>query len=755
MERLGRFSSFGAVALILFSISSIPLFAQNEADSCATALNQPSDVSLRLSLKDGQSIFREGETITLIAEYSSTAEKKYHMSTRNYDRSGRLSYMEVFCVTPDTGTDPLADYFNGIGMWFGGGLGGDKELGREAQTISLELNEWKSLTPGSYRLSVLSHRIYEPSESSPFLVTAHNFAVRSNEVEFQVIPAEPAWQAEQLSAALRAVDSSGDGDEARHAARVLRFLGSEASTRELARRYWASDQPFGWDLKFGLFGSPHRTAAIEGMKAALGSSQHPVTEEFAQMLATLEIQADPKLKLPVYDEHHDEEWKQAHEIYIAEFDKRTAKYMSQAAAAVQSKTGKARAVTVTELLLSRFELEPAAKSQLRQVLLSSWASLPGRRQAELIQFRWEQVGGPEWLPTLKAIVAGEPNLRHSFDQVDRGIAMRRIYEFAPEQGRDLILKEISNPKGDVGIETLGMLPEKELPPVEQPVLTRLKNGNGTDVDYQLIERYASVRVFPEVKSHYGAGRGRWACVPQTAMLLYFLRVQPQYEISQFNDAFGQREKTGCYRSLITAVGEKFWDLKIERIAIAALNDESVDVQRDAAEALGKYGSARAESALWTRLEKFHQKRQDKAEELSSAPSDDRQALSIAGLEQNLVQAITNGQAWFATEETVHRLQSLVSPQLQNELEASLQEIEREDHSLTLNWSPQGMLWYNVGHYQGKSMAALKQKLAQFPAGTRLSIDTTKAEKEYHKTEFEEIQQAAEGASLVLHVQTSR
>src|SRR5215469_12432495 len=92
---------------------SLVLGAQTSSDPCTTTINQPSDVSLQLKLENGQSVFREGEIIGLAADYSSSVPNKYSLSTASYDRSGRLDGIEVFCLEPDTATDPLYDYFHG------------------------------------------------------------------------------------------------------------------------------------------------------------------------------------------------------------------------------------------------------------------------------------------------------------------------------------------------------------------------------------------------------------------------------------------------------------------------------------------------------------------------------------------------------------------------------------------------------------------------------------------------------------------
>jgi len=153
--------------------------------------------------------------------------------------------------------------------------------------------------------------------------------------------------------------------------------------------------------------------------------------------------------------------------------------------------------------------------------------------------------------------------------------------------------------------------------------------------------------------------------------------------------------------------------------------------------------------------KFHEKWKDRADELHYRPGANPDVLSEVGLEQVLVQAISTGQAWFATEDTIAKLKDWASPQMQAELDGVLQEIRRGDYGLSLNWWPEGMLNYSVGWYSGKGMAALKEKLAQFPSGAHLSLITTVAERDHYRTEFAELEDAAAANALVLQIQTVR
>ena len=54
-----------------------------------------------------------------------------------------------------------------------------------------------------------------------------------------------------------------------------------------------------------------------------------------------------------------------------------------------------------------------------------------------------------------------------------------------------------------------------------------------------------------------------------------------------------------------------------------------------------------------------------------------------------------------------------------------------------------------------SMAALKEKLAQFRSETHLDLITTTAELERHRAEFAEVENAAASDGLTLQVQTPR
>lgn len=725
-----------------------------QAAKCAQTQNSPGDASLRLTLKNGQSVFHQGEIIALTVEYSADSTNKYVASTANYDRSGRLSGTEIFCIEPERGTDPLDDYFHSLPGIMGGGLSSEQDPAHRPLTMDLELNEWKSLPPGSYRLTIIGNRLRLGHESDSATWQNSIIPLRSNTVEFEIRSADPEWQASQLRNATQTLDSPDASQvDQRHAARVLRFLGSEGSARELARRYGALDIPFEWDFKFGLYGTPYREVAIQAMKAELSDPDHPVTRDYVSTLVALEMLSDPKLKLPPYEADHQEQWRRASDAHWAEVERRINGYMQQASAAPRDAA--AQGTMASEMLQSDLPLSSAEKAHWRQVLVSNWSTLPIQRRNELIEYRWEEVGGPEWLPVLQQIVAGPSNPSRAINQPNRGSALLRIVQIAPEDAGPLLLREIGAPQADIGIDILGLLPEHTLPQFEVGWLKEIRQGGAPDVVYQLLDRYGSEHVLPLLQQIYEDQRGQWACIPQTAMLRYFLRIKPNYGVDELAAALVSRQATGCYRTQLSGLGDYVRMPQVQKLAVQQLNDSVPSVASDAAKALHLYGALESEDALWRRLEKFHEQWKDQPDELLHPRPNMIVFDKDSGLEQALVQSILSGQAWFADAAAIGRLKELSSPAMQNSLDSALQSLSVGEFRVDMRWWPKDELNYTLGWYSGEGMTGFREKLAQFPPGSHFKMVTTKALLEAHQAEIDEAKRVASANGELIEIDAPR
>ena len=375
------------------------------------------DASVTVAFADGRSTFREGEIIHLVLSFTSTTDKRYWVENRNYDRSGRLS-IESYCVEPDA-RDPLADFFR-AGAFIGGGLGNEQQLSQEPFTATAELNEWRQPVPGHYRLHVMSYRVWrppDPHEDTPY--GRVGLTLRSNTIEFDVLPQDADWSAQQLREALADYQGSAEEDK-KKAARRLRFLNTKQSAEALAQLFWGlNDQPGGWDLMFGLSGSPYRAEAIAAMQRELHNPDHPITQDFLYALTRLQINADTSWDPPENDAAHPEVsreyWRkrQTHERELMQAA------LTPVVAALPQKTGRARALTAQALAESSDLLTTPTASQIRKQLVLSWADLPEKTKQELIEYRWPLIAGPDMLPILKEFVARPAPPSRTMDAIAR------------------------------------------------------------------------------------------------------------------------------------------------------------------------------------------------------------------------------------------------------------------------------------------------------------------------------------------------
>jgi len=325
-----------AIALLLASTSAFGA----SPDPCSLS-STVADVNVTIAIPDGRSSFREGEIIPLALSFTSTADKRYWADNRNYDRSGRLD-IETYCIEPEA-RDPLADYFR-VGPFMGGGLGNTQQLSEKPFTATADLNEWRQPGPGHYRLYVVSCRVWrppDPGEATPY--GRVSLTLRSNTIEFEIIKADADWQDKQLQGDTAAYQNAAD-EEQRKAARKLRFLNTKPSVETLAKLFWGlNDQPGGWDLMFGLFGSPYRTEAIVAMQREINSPDHPITQDFLHTLMKLQINADTSWNPPAYDSAHPElsqEYWQKRQTHERELMQAA---IAPTVAALPQKTGRSRA----------------------------------------------------------------------------------------------------------------------------------------------------------------------------------------------------------------------------------------------------------------------------------------------------------------------------------------------------------------------------------------------------------------------------
>ena len=326
---------------------------QTAPNPCGASAKAPNDISLHISLKNGQTVFHQGEIVVFTTTYSATTRKKYSVWSGNAVGSPIFGDGELYCLSPDVGvTDNL---FEGA-IWPGIGGAGSTTLGMGDPAIKpmgsdLELNNprtfipgGRSLPAGKYAFRVISQRVTPAVKDIFQRPPKERIPVTSNTVEFEV-RTDTEWQAQQYAEEAKVLNSrSAPPWKKSEAIHKLRFLDTEASVRELADHFhsfvdtgdqaaqWATVSAEQWDIAYALFGSRHRDAAIDDMRAALQNPHRLITQDFASLLAALEMQTDPRFRVPKSDQIEKGAFASAVNADKAEFDRRVQAYLKLASA---------------------------------------------------------------------------------------------------------------------------------------------------------------------------------------------------------------------------------------------------------------------------------------------------------------------------------------------------------------------------------------------------------------------------------------
>jgi len=137
------------------------------------------------------------------------------------------------------------------------------------------------------------------------------------------------------------------------------------------------------------------------------------------------------------------------------------------------------------------------------------------------------------------------------------LALRRIYELAPEEGRRLIIAEMRRPSPRGGRQTLTILPDETLPETDSVFVDNFEKNDNPDIHSVLIARYGSPNIFSRVMALLDERIGNMDCYQQSRLLAYCLRVDASGSIEPIRRALTARGKgnTKCYPNVFRSVAE--------------------------------------------------------------------------------------------------------------------------------------------------------------------------------------------------------
>jgi len=734
----------------------------------------PEGVSFTLRLEEDKIQFKPGEVIRVEFSFTSDLPDAYDLDGRTYDRGGRLQLDKYFLDHKNDVADPLKDYIFGDG----GGLSPiPPPLSDKPYKMTFELNQWFRFDqPGRFRLYVTAPRVRKKDERQ----FSNGAEVTSNIIEFEILPRDDEWAEQELRVITRLLDSADPKMDRRPVCQRLRFLNTEAAASEMIRRFGEPLDVCRYDYLMGLIGSAHRVFIVKEMERRLEAPDQIVSDTYLYTLSQVAANLQQKEQVPSPTESNDErQAKMAAEASRTKWDssqKLQFQYAERLMSALPTKRGKARAIAAHTLLEMLWNnslqgLQPSFTNprqpgghnseiikKLAPEIIAVFDDLPTNIQTGLLGYRWKQLAGPAMLPVVRHILSDRPANDQSYESNDlRGMALRRLYELAPDEGRRLIIDELRHPYPSVvGLATLRLLPDETLPQLEETLAENLERSlsgksGSADVFSSLIERYATASVLPRVRAFYGGKVGQRACSYQASLLAYFLRVDPAMGIDMVNQELAARgpEFTHCYASLLPDVAKLRMTPELEDLAIEHLDDSDPEVVINAASTLGQYGSAGAEKPLWTRLEKWIQEWRGRAEELPKNFDSSHPNFWPKQIGPALRQALSQSPAWLINHEELERLrQSCLD---KDELQQFNYQAGDMSGEIRITFQPGDEGWGNaqVAHYQCNSLSTLKMKLSQFPKNTTFTWNSYGQDQSAAEQVFSEVKTFLEEKSMKL------
>jgi hypothetical protein len=696
-----------------------PVRAQ-ELPAPEMASQQNSGATLTIRFADAGSRFHVGEVIPLELSFSASAPDTFQYSNANYDRSGRLD-MEQFHVTPAS-RDPLRNYYSTLQMIIGGGLSSSGVLKDTAYVIHEQLNEWIAPDrPGHYSVYVTSGRVNHmgADRCGPMML-------QSNSLEFDVVEADAAWQQETLSSAMAILrNDSGTAEQKAAAVRVLRFLDSPGSIRELVSLLGIYAERGHWDEIAGLAGSRNPKLALTELERGMNTPDVAVTQDYLYILGNLEMQVEyaPLPPYPEKDPAQQKIWREEVDARGKQWNELSDALYEKAAAVALGKSSAARTETVRTLLM-RPTREAGTARPLTNLppdeVASAFLNLSPDAQWNVLSTFWARLKIPAMAEPLEKI-ARQPAVKN---QMLRNLVIQCLYDLDPKAATPIILEEISHPHLDDGRftvkgETLGLLPNETLPQFDEMLGARIeqKGSRTVELDANLIARYSTNAILSKVKSAYESALGQWDCATEDGFVLYFLRVDPDYGVKRLAVA-----PSFCMTNSLPAVIKMHRWNEVEPGIIARLNGADLNRAGQAAQTLAQYGSPQSEAAVWDRLRRFHAQWEARSDALVYRPDKLTEANEALSLQSALVQALGGAQAWLLTDEDLTALENLA---IGSERENVKQWRWSSPVTLYVNVDKDRIFW-NIKQVSANDLTSLLAKVAQYPAGTDFMVNISGA-----------------------------
>ena len=605
---------------------------------------QSEDVHVKLSLAESRTVYRSGEPIRIVLEF--TADREGYMLENTPEGNEPLS--DKIAVSPATGiTHWYAEYMDNY--VYGRDYFGLEKLTNAPRRLEIALNDSLRFdTPGRYTVSITTSRVKKASQDplrDPLTFT-------TNEVSFEVQAMSDADEAKEVKRLSDLLDAKRDVRAAEPISKQLSYLTGEPSTREKARRFVTPElQVSAGHMYNGLFIARNRASSLKLVESALRDLNIPVTSQMLsaairlKMLLTFGVSERPVSPPGGLLSQEDPRNREIREGYIAEL-----------AAGLRRRTGNSLTITAQTILTAiprDSQSESTSSREARNVLVQQFDTLHPFTQEWLLRAYWDQLRDQALIPALKKMLTatgmGEKNIHE--------VALLRLLEIAPDEVRPYVIAEIRDPNSFLDVEALGKLKDESLPEVDASLLEQLRrpvrSTSNRDLislrpKTQLLARFATETIYGELMQLYREVGANLRPDARAGFLAYFAKYNEAEALPLIEQTVTDL-KPGEYPQVLLDLTRMHYSDAIGAFIKKLLEKDDIYLASNAAYLIGVHGSAGDEQLLEARLKRWREQWRDRVA--------DADAQQQGQIERELISALLTGKSWKLPPERVRELRT--------------------------------------------------------------------------------------------------
>ena len=606
---------------------------------------QGTDVHVKLSLAENKTVYRIGEPIKIVLDF--TADREGYVV--EYLSEGNQPASDTIVISPDTGLNywfaEFMDNFRYPRDFFA-----QEKLTSTPKRVEIVLNDSLRFDdPGRYTVSVTTKRVkIGGPKAQPDALT-----VTTNEISFEVQAMSDEDEAKEVRRLSALLDQRRDARSTEEIVRQLSYLTGESSTREKVRRFLNSEgQPGNGHIYNGLFIARNRGLVLKLIEAAMRDPNIPVTSQMlsaAIRLKTLLVYgvSERPVGRPVgvLQPGEDPRHREMREGYLAEL-----------AASLGRRSGNSLTITASTISAAIPEDSQSESVRLREardILVRQFDALQPSSQDWFLRVQWDKLRDPALIPSLKKLLTANGPASYNLHQV----ALQRLLEIASDEARPYAIAEIRDPNSFLDVEALGQLKDESLPEVDASLLEQVRkltlSTQNRDLvlvraKTQLVARFATENIYRELMRLYQDVGPKLSRDARAGLLAYFAKHNEAEAMPLIEQAVADL-KPGEYPQMLADLTALHYSDGIGAFLKKLMETSDYALASNAAYLIGVHGSAGDEKLLEARLRRFREQWRDGAAEAD--------AQQQGQVERELVLALVNGKSWKASAERVRELQS--------------------------------------------------------------------------------------------------